>query len=479
MEVYDSILDVIGNTPMVRVPKLNRGLGPTILAKVEGFNPGGSIKDRIGLAMIEDAEQRGLLKRGGTIIEPTSGNTGAGLAIVAAIKGYKSIFVMADKQSTDKVNVLKAFGAEVVITPTAVPHGSPQSYTSVAKRLSEEIPGAFLPDQYYNMNNPEAHYATTGPEIWRQTDGKIDVLVASVGTGGTITGVARYLKEQNPNILIVGADPEGSIYTSGIQQPKTYKQEGIGQDFYPDTLDRSLVDEWIMVTDKDAFNMARRITREEGILVGESCGTAMWAGLEVAKRFGEDKLIVVILPDTGRNYLSKLYNDAWMRENGLLDRYPIQAHVADLMVEHTTLPPLISVCSAASVREAVEVMHKYEISQMPVIAMPADEQHSSGHQHGGQVGIGVQDKLIGSIQEKTLLESIFRDPANLNTAVEKWMESPFPIVSSDEDIDRVLPMLLNGTSTVLVEEGDRPTAIITRTDLLEYVVNSKGAPWQR
>ncbi len=482
MQVYDSILDTIGNTPLVRVPKLNRGLKPTILAKIEYLNPGGSVKDRIGLRMIEDAEQRGLLQKGGTIVEPTSGNTGVGLAMAAALKGYKMIFVMADKQSADKISLLKAYGADVVITPTAVERDSPESYYSVAERLAREIPGAYQPNQYFNMVNPQVHYETTGPEIWQQTDGKIDVLVAGVGTGGTISGVGRFLKEQNPNVLIVGADPEGSIFTTGVSKPKTYKTEGIGEDFYPDTFDRDIVDEWVRVSDRDSFLTARRITREEGILVGGSCGTAMFAAMQVARRMDEGKLIVVILPDTGRNYLSKIYNDAWMRENGFLERYPLQARVFELLdAGHRELPPLISVCTSATVREVVDVMHKYGISQMPVVRMPDESEHqgdASHPPHAGQMGISPDDAVVGSVQEKSLLELIFRNPQVIEEPVETIMEPAFPEVTVNEEIQRILPLLLDGTSTVMVQDNGKPIGILTRTDVLEFVVHNTGGSWR-
>ncbi|MFL5733924.1 MAG: PLP-dependent cysteine synthase family protein, partial [Chloroflexia bacterium] len=351
MEVYDSILDTIGNTPIVRLPKLNRGLKPTLLAKLEQFNPGNSVKDRIGVRMITDAEEKGLLKKGGTIVEPTSGNTGTGLAIAAAIMGYKCVFVMPDKVSQEKISLLKAYGAEVVTTPTAVPRESPESYYNVADRLTRDIPGAFQPNQYFNPMNPRTHFETTGPEIWRQLDGKIDALVCGVGTGGTISGIGNYLKSQNPDLWVVGADPEGSIYTGDRARP--YKVEGIGEDFMPGTFDSNVVDEWVMVTDRDSFDTARRITREEGVLVGGSAGTAMWAALQVAKRMDEGKVILTIIPDSGRGYLSKLYNDAWMRENGFLDRLPIQARVRELV--HRTareMPSLVTVPSDKTVREA-------------------------------------------------------------------------------------------------------------------------------
>lgn len=323
MKYYNNILETIGNTPLVRLNSITKGLKPTILAKVEYFNPGGSVKDRIGIRMIEDAEKKGLLKKGGTIIEPTSGNTGVGLALVAAMRGYKTIFVMPDKMSKEKINLLEAYGAEVVITPTNVQPDSPESNMSVAKRLSKEIDGAFMPMQYFNEINPLAHYETTGPEIWRDTDGKVDYFVAGMGTGGTISGVAKYLKEKNPKIKIIGADPEGSMYHHTFYKTNgpihSYKVEGIGEDFMPSTIDLKLVDEIITVDDKHAFLMARRLARKEGLLVGGSSGAAVYAALEVAKKINENKVIVVLLPDTGRNYISKIYSDEWMRENGFIE----------------------------------------------------------------------------------------------------------------------------------------------------------------
>jgi cystathionine beta-synthase len=322
MEIHKTILDVVGNTPLVQLNKISEGLKPSILAKLESFNPGGSVKDRIGIAMVEEAERRGLLERGGTIIEPTSGNTGVGLALVAAVKGYKMIFVMPDKMSEEKRSILRAYGAKVVVTPTNVPPESAEHYTNVAERLARETPHSYMPNQYQNRANPEAHYRTTGPEIWRQTDGKVDVFVCGMGTGGTITGTGRFLKEKKKSLKIVGADPEGSIFFPRFhgqhEQPHQYKVEGIGEDFMPGTLDMSIVDDIIQVADADAFQMARRLAREEGIMVGGSGGTAMQAALRVAKGLDEHKMIVTLLPDTGRNYLSKLFSDKWMREQGFL-----------------------------------------------------------------------------------------------------------------------------------------------------------------
>jgi len=322
MEVYGSVLELVGNTPIIRLNKISKDVTSTLLVKMESLNPGGSVKDRVGISMLEDAERKGLLAPGATIIEPTSGNTGMGLAMCAAVKGYKMIFTMPDKMSEEKRNLLRAFGAEIVITPTAVPHDSPENYIQVAEKLNKEIPNSFMPNQYRNPANPEIHYRTTGPEIWRQTDGKVDVFVCGMGTGGTITGIGRYLKEQKKSVQVVGADPEGSIFYDRFRgrdaEPHTYKVEGIGEDFIPDTLDMSVVDDIVRVSDKEAFHMARRLAREEGILVGGSGGAAITAPLKVAKDMKQGSIVVTLLPDTGRNYLSRLFSDAWMREQGML-----------------------------------------------------------------------------------------------------------------------------------------------------------------
>ena len=336
----DNILEAVGRTPLVRLNKIARGIKSTIYVKPEMLNPGGSVKDRIGIAMMEDAEREGKLKPGGTIVEATAGNTGVGLALVAAIKGYRCIFVMPDKMSQDKINLLRAYGAEVVITPTSVPPDSPESYNGVADRLAREIPGAFRPNQFENPNNPRAHYLTTGPEIWEDSGGKVEVFVAGMGTGGTISGTGQFLKEKNPNITIVGADPEGSILSGDT--PKSYKVEGIGEDFIPKTFNRQLVDEMVRVTDEESFLMARRLAREEGLLAGGSSGTALAAALKFAQRLDRPKYIVVLLPDTGRNYIDKIFSDRWMMENGFLKQnHAKEAHVQDALLTKKRFPPLI------------------------------------------------------------------------------------------------------------------------------------------
>ncbi|HZU13285.1 MAG TPA: cystathionine beta-synthase [Chloroflexota bacterium] len=457
-DIYDNVLELIGNTPLIRLNRVARHVRPTMLAKVEYFNPGGSVKDRIGIRMIEDAERRGLLRPGGTIVEPTSGNTGVGLAIAAAIKGYRMIFVMPDKMSAEKIALLKAYGAEVVITPTAVPPESPESYYRVADRLARETPGGFQPNQYYNQINPETHYLTTGPEIWHQTDGKIDTFVAGVGTGGTITGTGRYLKERNPNITIVGADPEGSILSGGELRP--YKVEGIGEDFWPATFDPAIIDRWVRVSDKDSFRTARRVTREEGILVGGSAGTALHAAFEVARDMTEDQTLVVLFPDTGRSYLSKLYSDQWMQDNGFLERLPAQVRVSDLLTHrHGTMPELVTVAPAELVGNAIQKLQEYGISQMPVA-----EWHN-GHSVGD---------IVGSIQEKSLLARVFREPDMVERPVGEVMEEPLETVEIIEPIETIIGPLLGEDTAVIAREGEKPVGVITRSDLLEYIAHTRG-----
>jgi cystathionine beta-synthase len=450
VEYVESILDLVGNTPLVRLSKVTEGLRPLVLAKLEQLNPGGSVKDRIGLSMLEDAETRGLLRPGGTIVEPTSGNTGHGLAMAAAIKGYKMIFVMPDKMAAEKISLLRAYGAEVVICPTNVERESPQSYYSVADRLTREVPGAFQPNQYFNARNPEAHYRTTGPEIWRQTDGRITTFVAGVGTGGTITGVGKYLKEQNPAVRVIGADPEGSIYSGEIAP---YKVEGVGEDFWPGTFDREVVDEFIQVTDRESFVAARKLARQEGILVGGSAGLALHAAIQVAVDSKPDDVIVVLLPDTGRNYLSKFFSDEWMRQNGYLQRL-VPARVREVIDSHSDgVPELVSVGAGKSVGEAIDLMQQYGISQLLVT------------ENGSTAGGGV----VGSIQERTLLDRIYRDPAVVTTSVSTAMDPPFARVAAGAPIEEAFEALLGGEPALMIVEGDLPVGVITRSDLLEFV----------
>jgi len=450
VEFSESILDLVGHTPMVRLQKVARGVKPAILAKLEQLNPGGSVKDRIALTMIEDAERSGLLRPGGTIIEPTSGNTGHGLAMVAAIKGYNMVFVMPDKMSAEKISLLRAYGADVVVCPTNVERESPQSYYSVAERLSHEIPGAFQPNQYFNQRNPEAHYRTTGPEIWEQTEGRVDVFVAGMGTGGTISGVARYLKEKKPSVQIVGADPEGSIY-SGPVHP--YKVEGVGEDFMPGTMDIKLVDQVVQVNDKQSFVAARRLAREEGILVGGSSGMALHAALEVARDRGPDDVIVVLFPDTGRNYLSKFFNDEWMRQNGFLARLGA-VRIREVLAEHAQgMPPLVTVEASRTVGDAIDLMQRYGISQLPVT------EDANGH------------LVVGTLQERTLLDRVYHDPSVVTTAVSTAMDAPLSQVGVDSSIDDAFEPLLRGEQAVLVVESGEPVAVITRSDLLEFVAH--------
>ncbi len=457
MEVLDTFLDAMGDTPLVRLHTVTRGVRPTILAKLEMLNPGGSVKDRIGIRMIEAAEAAGLLKPGGTIVEPTSGNTGHGLAIAAAIRGYKCIFVMPDKMSQEKISLLRAYGAEVVICPTAVPPESPESYYRVADRLAEEIPGAYQPNQYFNPENPKTHYETTGPEIWRQTDGTIDVFVAGVGTGGTISGVGHYLKEQNPEVMVVGADPEGSVYSG--DEPRPYLVEGIGEDFWPGTFDPSVVDRYVQVSDKDSFRVARAITREEGILVGGSAGTAVFAALRVARELDETKTIVVLLPDTGRQYLSKVYSDSWMLQHGMLDRPDVVRVLEVLTAKHTELPPLITVGAHDKVRQAVDRLQAADISQAPVVREDSTD----------------VSQFVGSIRDRQLLDRIFRDPDALQADVAEVMAPPIPMVEFDDPIESAFGELEHGPA-VLVTKGGQVLGVLTRSDLLDFLAHRQRTP---
>jgi cystathionine beta-synthase len=457
-EILETILDAVGNTPLVRLSRLTADTPTPVVAKIEFLNPGGSVKDRIGLAMIEAAEQAGELRPGGTIVEPTSGNTGTGLAIAAALRGYRLVCVMPDKMSSEKIALLRAYGADVVVCPTAVPRESPQSYYSVADRLAREIPGAFQPNQYFNPANPAAHEATTGPEIWRQTDGRISHFVAGMGTGGTITGVGRVLKRLNPAVQVVGADPVGSIYSAGDSfTPKIYKVEGIGEDFMPTTMDMSVVDRVEVVDDKESFLMTRRLTREEGILAGGSSGSALVAAMRIAHELNDPQaLVVVLLPDTGRNYLSKIYNEEWMRSNGFLEQFPTHSvgEVVGQRAGQGSLPAFIGVQARDSVRAAIDTMQNYGISQLPVVEGD---------------GEGIDGHMVGSIQERTLLDRIYRDPGLVDSAVGAAMDPPFPTIPGNADMDEAFDLLLGGAPALVVMERDRPVGMITKLDLLEFV----------
>jgi cystathionine beta-synthase len=448
--IKDSILDAIGDTPLVRLARIGAGLRPQLVAKVEALNPGGSIKDRVAVAMIEAAERDGKLRPGGTIVEPTSGNTGTGLAIAARLKGYRVVAVMPDKMSKEKIDLLRAYGAEVVVAPTDVAPDSPESYYRVADRLTEEIPGAFQPNQYFNQANPAAHYASTGPELWEQTGGRITHLVVGVGTGGTVTGTGRYLKERNPQVEIIGADPVGSIYSS--DEVKPYLIEGVGEDFWPETFDRTIVDRWITVSDKDAFLTTRRLAAEEGILAGGSAGMAVHAALQAARDIDDpEALVAVILPDGGRSYLSKVFSDAWMSQYGFLARGTDQT-VADVLRHKTDegeIPPLVSVTTHSKVRDAVALLHEHRVSQLPVVS-----------EH---------DRLavVGSVSESGLLRHAVSDPQMLGEEVVHVMEPPFPAVAADDEVTEAVALLAGERQALLVTVDGRAAGIVTRADLLE------------
>jgi cystathionine beta-synthase len=455
MQVLESFLDAMGDTPLVRLRAVARGVRPTVLAKLEMLNPGGSVKDRIGVRMIDAAERDGRLQPSGTIVEPTSGNTGHGLAIAAAIRGYKCIFVMPDKMSQEKISLLRAYGAEVIICPTAVPPESPESYYRVADRLTEEIPGAFQPNQYWNPENPKTHYETTGPEIWRQTEGKIDAFVAGVGTGGTISGVGAFLKERRPDVLVVGADPEGSVYSG--DEPRPYLVEGIGEDFWPGTFDPTVVDRFVRVSDRDSFLMARAVTRQEGILVGGSCGTAVVAALAVARDLDDpDATIVVLLPDTGRQYLSKIYSDSWMLQYGMLERPDVVRVDEVLASKGPDLPPLITVAAHDKVRQAVDVLQAHSISQAPVVREASTE----------------VSQLVGSIRDRELLDRVFRDPDALQADVAEVMAPPIPVVEWDDPVESAFAEL-ERASAVLVAKAGQVLGVLTRSDLLDFLAHRR------
>jgi cystathionine beta-synthase len=447
---HANILETIGRTPVVRLNRVAAGVRATLVAKLEYMNPGGSVKDRIGIRMLEDAEARGLVRPGGTIIEGTSGNTGMGLALAAAVKGYQSIFTMPDKMSQEKINALRALGAEVIVTPTEVEHDDPRSYHSVAQRLSSEIPNSFFPNQYENLANTEAHYRTTGPEIWEQTEGRVTHIVIGVGTGGTISGTARYLKEQNANIQAIGVDPVGSIfadlYETGIRpEPQPYKVEGIGQTEKPGNLDFSVIDEIRRVSDRDSFLMTRRLAKIEGLFAGGSSGSAVHVALDIARDLGGDAVVVVIIPDSGTRYLSKVYNDNWMRENQYLES---SVNVIALEVlESASARMMQSIPLATTVQDAVNLMREHAISQLPVM------------EDGG---------VVGSISEARILDILFADPAARSKPVAEYMEPPFPVLAGDCSIAVVAEHMKNRTTAVMIE-SPQGFAIITKSDLIDFL----------
>ena len=444
--IRDSILDTVGRTPLVRLNRLGKGLKATLMAKVEYLNPGGSVKDRVAVKMIDEAEREGLLKPGGVIAEATAGNTGVGLALLAAIRGYRCIFVLPDKMSEDKISLLRAYGAEVVITPTAVAPDSPESYNGVADRLAREIPGAYRPNQFANPNNPLAHYQTTGPEIWEDAQGKVDVFVAGMGTGGTISGTGRFLKEMNPKIVVVGADPEGSILSGDTPHP--FKVEGIGEDFIPRTFDRQVVDEMIRVSDRDSFNAARRLAREEGLLVGGSAGTALTAALRYAERLTEHRNIVVLLPDTGRNYLTKIFSDRWMHETGYWEsRATERSTVRKVLTEKKELPQIVSVSPEDTLQTAIDQFHRYSISQIPVLD---------------------GTRSVGSLQESTLLALVFDGVNPANQRVGVVMGKPLPTIDMDADLGEAYRLLLSGSNALIAVADGAPRSVVTRIDLIDY-----------
>jgi cystathionine beta-synthase len=451
---YDNILQTIGKTPLVRLHRVTRGVNGLILAKLEYFNPGGSVKDRIGASIVEEAEQEGRLKPGGTIVESTSGNTGMGLALVAAVKGYRTVFTLPDKMSIEKIRLLRSFGAEVIVTPTAVPHESPESYTEVAKRIVRETPNSILANQYYNPRNPESHYHTTGPEIWEQTAGQIDYFVCGIGTGGTISGVGKFLKEKNPNIKVIGIDPKGSVlreyfYTKKITPVlKTYKVEGIGQDYVPGVLHFEYVDDVIEATDKESFLMARRLTREEGLMAGGSSGTTVAGLMKIADRFKPDDVVVVLLPDSGERYLTKIFNDDWMREYGFLTPERITARYV-LESKAKKMERLVAIDPITTVRKALDLIKENDVSQIPVL------------DHG---------KPVGAVHDYELMTTVMERPALVESPVSAVMGPSFPTVNIDSQIEDVIHLMTaKKNAAVLVEDDQKITGILSRYDVIEYM----------
>jgi len=451
MAQFDNVLEAIGHTPLIRLKNITRNIKAQVYVKAEFLNPGGSVKDRVGLKMIEAAEREGRLKPGGTIIEGTAGNTGVGLALVAAVKGYRCIFVMPDKMSQDKINLLRSYGAEVVITPSSVAPDSPESYNGVADRLAKEIPNSYRPNQFENPNNPLAHYLTTGPEIWEDSKGRVEVFIAGMGTGGTISGTSKYLKEKNSKLIVVGADPQGSILSG--DSPKSYKVEGIGEDFIPKTFNRQIIDEMIRVSDKESFNISRRLAREEGMLVGGSSGTALAAALKYAERLEEPKYIAVILPDTGRNYINKIFSDQWMQENGFWEGEAARSVIIkEILGGKKNLPPLISVSPKDKLIRAVSLIQEFNISQLPVIE---------------------GNDIRGSLNEASLMQ-LLHDGIDFDRQdVATVMGKPLPSLDENTDISEAYRVLLSGATGIVVKRQSYPLALLTRADLVTYWINQK------
>lgn len=453
MKYAKSIVDLVGNTPLVQLNRVTDGISATVLAKVEYLNPGGSVKDRIAVRIIDAAEASGQLKPGGTIVEPTSGNTGVGLALVAQQRGYRCVFVVPDKVGEEKRNVLTAYGAEVVVTPTSVAPEDPESYYSVSDRLAAEIPGGYKPDQYFNQNGPLSHYESTGPEIWNDTDGRITHFVAGVGTGGTITGTGRYLREvSNGAIRIIGADPEGSVYSGGTGRP--YLVEGVGEDMWPGAYDPGVVHEVIAVTDAESFEMTRRLALEEGLLVGGSSGMAVVAALKAARDLGPDDVVVVLLPDGGRGYLAKIFNDQWMRSYGFLDDSTDERTVGDIVrAKSGDLPPLLHVSPTSTIHDAISVMAEHGVSQLPVLSAEPPV---------------VMGEVLGAVSESSLLDSVFTGDAKLTDAVASVNQAPLPIIGSGESL-AAARAALTASDALMVTRGGKPHAVITRQDLLRFL----------
>jgi cystathionine beta-synthase len=455
VDVYDSVVDLIGHTPLVRLQSVTAGIAATVLAKVEYLNPGGSVKDRIAVRMIDDAEASGALQPGGTIVEPTSGNTGIGLAIVAQQRGYSCVFVCPDKVSQDKISVLQAYGAEVVVCPTAVPPEHPDSYYSTSDRLARERPGGWKPDQYSNPANPRSHYETTGPEIWQQTDERITHFVAGVGTGGTISGIGRFLKDASSGrVKIIGADPEGSVYSGGTGRP--YLVEGVGEDIWPPNYDKTICDEIIAISDGDSFLMTRRLAREEGLLVGGSCGMAVVAALSVASKLTADDIVVVLLPDGGRGYLSKIFNDDWMADYGFLAIGDRAETVGEMLIRKGgELPGFVHVHPYETVREAIDILREYGVSQMPVVRAEPPVMAA---------------EVMGSVVERDLLDALFNGRARLADPLERHMSDPLPMIGAGEPVEAAMTALHESDAAIVLDDG-RPVGIVTRQDLLGFLAS--------